>query len=135
MRESRHIEESRGFTLIESAIAMLVFIGAMLSLLALMAWGITLQADSLNAILAHSLAQAQIEELRALPSTDVRLAVGGSLTSNVANHFNQPAGRPVTRRWVVAAGPGGTLSVAVTVVPNNANVAVSPFQFQALLRP
>ena len=135
MRMSPEISQSRGFTLIESAIAMVVFVAASLALLPLIAWGITLQADSRNASDAYSLARAQVEELLALPTTDARLAVGGNLGSNVANHFNQPAGTPFIRRWVVVAGPIGTLDVTVTVVSNNSNVRVPPFQFKILLSP
>ena len=135
MRELRDISSSGGFTLIEALIAMLVFVSASVALIPLLVWGITLQANSRNAIAAHSLAQEQIEELKAVPTTDTRLANGGNLATDVANHFNQPAGTPFTRRWTVAAGPAGTLDLTVTVVSNNSNVTVPPFQFQALLQP
>ncbi len=135
MRVSSNFSRERGFTLIETAIAMLVFVTASLALLPLIAWGIRLQGDSRNAAVAHSIARAAIEELSALPTTDDQLAVGGALDSDVANHFGQPAGTPFTIRWVVAAGPAGTLDVTVTVVSNNNNVRVPPFQFQVLLPP
>ena len=109
MRGSQNINRSRGFTLVESMMAMLVFVAGSMSLIPLLVWGITLQANSRNASRAHSLARAQIEEFRAMPTTDAELAVGGSLTADVADHFDQPAGTPFTRRWVVAAGAPGSV--------------------------
>ena len=135
MRGSQNINRSRGFTLVESMMAMLVFVAGSMSLIPLLIWGMTLQANSRNASKAHSLARAQIEEFLAMPTTDAELAVGGSLTADVADHFDQPAGTPFTRRWVVAAGPASTLDVTITVVSNNGNVTVPSFQFQILLPP
>ena len=132
---SSHVGQTRGFTLIESMIAMIVFVAASLALVPLIMSGIVLQANSRNASRAHSVARAKTEELRGLPVTDAQLAVGGSLVSDVVDHFDQPAGTPFTRRWVVAAGPAGTLDVTVTVVSNNSTVTVAPFQFQVLLPP
>ena len=135
MRVSRDVGRMRGLTLVESAIAMAVFTAASTALIPLMVWGIRLQANSRNASAAHSLAQAMIEELRALPTTDAQLAVGGDLQNDVANYFDQPAGTPFTRRWVVVAGAAGTLDVTVTAVSNNDTVTVPPFQFKVLLPP
>ena len=126
---------ARGFTLVESMTAMLVFVAASLAVIPLIAAGIQLQGNSRNASAAHSQARAVAEELHALPANAPQRAVGGSLNNDVANHFDQPAGTPFTRRWVVANGVAGTLDVIVTVVSNNPNVRVPPFQFQVLLPP
>ena len=130
----RHVGRSRGFTLIESMIAMIVFTAASLALVPLIMSGIVLQANSRNASRAHALAQSKIEELRGLPTTNAQLAVGGSLANNNSTDHSDVS-NPFDIRWVVAAGPVSTLDVSVTVVSNNSTVTVPPFQFQALLPP
>ena len=116
-------------------IAMLVFVTASMAALPLIARGMTMQGDSRNSNMVQALVRAQVEELRGLPTSDLRLSVGGNLTSNVANHFNQVSGTPFTRRWTVAAGPTGTLDIVATVVSNNVNVRIPAFQFQLLRLP
>ena len=134
MEVPRHVGPSRGFTLIESMIAMIVFVAASLALVPLIVSGIVLQANSRNASRAHTLAQSKIEELRGLPTTNAQLAVGGSLANNNSTDHSDVS-NAFDVRWVVAAGPVSTLDVSVTVVSNNTTVTVPPFQFQVLLPP
>jgi hypothetical protein len=52
----------------------------------------------------------------------VQLAIGGSLTSNVANHAGQitsARGRVYNMRWTVAAGLNGTRDVVLRVSPTS----------------
>ena len=134
MEVSGHVGPSRGFTLIESMIAMIVFIAASLALVPLMMSGIVLQANSRNASRAHALAQSKIEELRGLPTSNAQLAVGGSLANNNSTDHSDVS-NPFDIRWVVAAGPASMLDVTVSVGSNNTTVTVPPFQFQVLLPP
>ena len=57
MEVPRHVGPSRGFTLIESMIAMIVFVAASLALVPLIVSGIVLEANSRNASRAHTLAR------------------------------------------------------------------------------
>jgi prepilin-type N-terminal cleavage/methylation domain-containing protein len=126
----RHSSE-RGFSLIETIIAMAVLTFGLVSVVGISAY-ISRANSTSNAVsvLATS-AQDQVDVLRSVIWTinsdkDARLAVGGSLTENVENHYkileDTPAGDIIVR-WVVAAGPGTTgdvRTVTIKVVQDNA---------------
>lgn len=89
----------------------LVGIAAMLALTTQMHIGARENARSTR------LAQDKFDELMKLNfASDPRVAVGGDLTSNVANYSDTPT-TGVTLRWVVEAGPtDDTRSVTVRVL-------------------
>jgi prepilin-type N-terminal cleavage/methylation domain-containing protein len=105
----------RGFTVIEVLVAMVILTVGLVSMAELMAVTLRLQQLGRNQTAATRLAQDKIDELMsqnwggAAPSA--QLAVGGSLTADVANHFDIPptfAGSTALsyrRRWVVTNGP------------------------------
>jgi type IV pilus modification protein PilV len=103
----------RGFTLIEVLVAMVILTIALVSMAELMAVTLRLQQLGRNQTAAVRLAQDKIDELMAQNwAVAAQLAVGGSLTADVANHFDTPptvsltdTARNYRRRWVVAAGP------------------------------
>jgi hypothetical protein len=81
-----------------------------------------------------SIGEAKLDELRsfsALRSADtVQIANGGSLTSNVANHWEQatsPRGRQYNLRWLVAPGLNGTKDVTLRVAPVSARARELPY--------
>ena len=106
-------------SLIEVLIAMVVTIVGIVAVAMMILYGIGLQVQARDATMANALAKSKIEELSiSLP------AVGGNLNSNVTGYSDTPTG--FTRRWVVAAGPAGTLDVTVRVIVENLTAAVSP---------
>lgn len=77
---------------------------------------ITLRMQQLgrNQTAAVRLAQDKVDQLMSLNfDTATSIAIGGSLTSNVANHNDTVTG--YTRRWVVAAGPVDPSSVSANL--------------------
>jgi prepilin-type N-terminal cleavage/methylation domain-containing protein len=105
----------RGFTVIEVLVAMVILTVALVSMAELMAVTLRLQQLGRNQTAATRLAQDKIDELMAQnwggAAPSAQLAVGGSLTADVANHFDTPPVVPgaaslnYRRRWVITAGP------------------------------
>jgi len=134
MKQKRHSQA--GFTLIETMIAMVVTMVGVMAVSLLIIYGIRLQAFSRDATIANAFAKAKIEQLRVTDAADPQRSLGGSLTANVANHFDTPPSTILfIRRWVVAAGPAGTQDIIVTVVWSNPNSRdpLPPIQIRALL--
>ncbi len=101
----------RGFTLIEVLIAIVILTVALVSMAELMAVTLRLQQLGRNQTAAMRLAQDKVDELMTQNfATAATVSIGGSLTADVANHFDVPVDMnnnplPFRRRWVVAAGP------------------------------
>ena len=98
----------RGFTLIEVLIAMVILTVALVSMAELMAITLRMQQLGRNQTLAMRLAQDKVDELMSRNFTFAQLTVGGSLTADVANHFDVPAAGTAgnlqyRRRWLVEA--------------------------------
>ena len=123
----------RGFTIIETLVAMVILTIALVSLAELMAVTLHLQMQGRNETSAVRLAQSKIDELVAVNFTDPNVAVGGSVTSDVAGYFtivgsttatqafasnNQIGGYKI--RWQIAAIAGETSirTLTVRVIPN-----------------
>ena len=112
--------DARGFGLIESLVSVGVASAGMLAVAGLLAPGATVQQRSREGGRSGMAAMQFLELLRMLPRTDARVSVGGSLTANVANHnalVNVPPMGQVRVRWLVQAGPAGTLDITVRAVP------------------
>lgn len=125
MSVSRLLKQRReGFSLVETVVAMLVGTAALISLAAVMVSSTQVQRMTLSRMEMTTLGEAKFDRLRAavaLRSADtVQLNVGGSLTSDVANHNEQVTsarGRLYQLRWQVAAGVTGTREVTLRVAP------------------
>jgi len=72
------------------------------------------------------LGDAKLDDLRSyaveLTSDTVQLSMGGSLTSDVADHSDvvqSAEGRPYRRRWEVTPGPAGSRHVEVRIVSDD----------------
>ena len=123
-----------GFTLVEVLVAMLVTVVGVVAVTIMVLYGVRLQTLSRDGTMATSLAKAKVEELHMLPAAAPERQVGGSLTNNDADHFDQPVDY-FTRRWVVAAGPAGTQDITVAVLSGDPRVVFPPVQIRVLLRP
>ena len=100
----------RGFTLIEVLIAFVLLTVALVSMAELMAITLRMQQLGRNQTAAARMAQDKIDELMTQNfTTSAQVSIGGSLTADVANHFDVPTlngvVQPYRRRWTVAAGP------------------------------
>jgi prepilin-type N-terminal cleavage/methylation domain-containing protein len=94
-----------GFSLIEVMVCTLILTTGMLGIAGLLGVTTTMQFSAREAARSTRLAQEKIDELMKLDfDTAAAVAVGGSTTANVANHFEQPIDG-VTVRWQVANGP------------------------------
>ncbi|MDA2925010.1 prepilin-type N-terminal cleavage/methylation domain-containing protein [Acidobacteria bacterium AH-259-L09] len=133
MEQQRKVQNSRGFSLVELLIAMLITVVGVLAVATLILYAIQLQSFSRDTSQAQALAQEKMEELRIVDPTDPQRSVGGDLNSNVANHYDEPAGTIFVRRWVVAGGPAGTQDLTIAVVSNVLNVQIGTVQIRALL--
>ena len=108
---------------------MVILTIALVSMAELMAITLRMQQLGRNQTLAMRLAQDKVDELMSRNFTFAQLSVGGSLTADVADHFDVPsagtaANLQYRRRWLVetlAADPGvpaGALRrVTVRVMP------------------
>lgn len=98
----------RGFTVIEVLIAMVILTVALVSMAELMAITLRMQQLGRNQTSAMRLAQDKVDELMSRNFTFNQLTVGGSLTADVADHFDVPAAGTAgnlqwRRRWLVEA--------------------------------
>ena len=120
----------RGFTLIEVLIAMVILTIALVSMAELMAITLRMQQLGRNQTLAMRLAQDKVDELMTRNFAFAQLTVGGSLTADVANHFDVPAAGTAgnlqyRRRWLVEAlNQGDTVQVTVGNPPVVTNTAI-----------
>jgi hypothetical protein len=113
-----------GWSLVEATVGMLVGTVALIALAGVLVSTSFLHSLSLSKMELTSLGEAKLDQLRshaALQTTDtMRLAAGGSLASNMADHNEQvttPRGRVYNVRWMVANGIAGTRNVTVRVIP------------------
>ncbi|AMY07392.1 hypothetical protein LuPra_00564 [Luteitalea pratensis] len=118
--------DERGFGLVESVISVGIAGSGLLAVAGLLAAGASMQRNSRDGGRAGMAAMQQLEVLRMLPRTDARVQLGGggaaagSLTANVANYnglVNVPPAGQVRVRWLVQAGPAGTLDISVRAEP------------------
>jgi hypothetical protein len=118
--------DERGFGLVESLISVGIAGSGLLAVAGLLAAGASMQRNSRDGGRAGMAAMEQLEVLRMLPRTDLRVQAGaggtaaGSLTANVTNYNAlvnvAPAGQ-VRVRWLVQDGPAGSLDITVRAQP------------------
>jgi Tfp pilus assembly protein PilV len=122
-RASRPLsQDERGFGLVESLVSVGIAGGGLLAVAGLLAAGANMQRSSRDGGRAGMAAMQQLEILRMLPRTDARVQTnpGGSLTTNQTNYTAlvnvAPTGQ-VRVRWLVQAGPAGSLDITVRAEP------------------
>jgi hypothetical protein len=106
--------------------ATIVFALGLLGSAGLMASSIRQQRLVASRVEMVSIADAKIDELRAIGRTPLgdplrsKLAVGGSMTTSVPNYndvIDNADGRSYRRRWQIAADPTGARRVGIRVEP------------------
>ena len=125
MRLAGVMEHRRdGFSLVETVVAMLVGTMALIALAGVMVSSSQVQSVSLSRMELTAIGETKLDQLRAysaLRTADtLQLAIGGSLTSDVANHtgvMTSARGRQYRLRWTVAAGLNGTRDVTLRAAP------------------
>jgi prepilin-type N-terminal cleavage/methylation domain-containing protein len=111
------VRAERGFTLVEVLICTLILTTGMLAIAGLLGVSTQMQIGAREAARSMRLAQEKVDQLMKQNfETDDAVAVGGSVTENSEDHFEQPM-EGVTVRWAVEDGPvEDTRIVTVRVV-------------------
>lgn len=107
-------EKTKGFTLIECVIAMVLVMIGFVAIFGLLTACLKTESISRELAVANSLTRSKIEELKNSQRT-----TGGSLTGNASGYFDNPNSR-YTRRWQIVADSMGTHTVTVLILPNEA---------------
>lgn len=116
LRVGTRARDARGFGLVESLVSVGIAGAGLLAVAGLMAVAATQQQRGRDGGRAGVAAMQQLEVLRILPPNDARLVAGGNLFANVANHnalIDMPPAERVRVRWLIQAGPAGSLDITV----------------------
>ncbi len=113
-----------GFTIIELIISIMVLTVGILGVLGVMATVTAYQMRTASRDEMTGFLEGKLEELRAaavvMSADSMQITMGGSLTSSQNDHSDEvtgPAGRLYILRWQVQAGPAGTRTVTLRIVP------------------
>lgn len=132
-------QTERGFTILETAIAMVVMMVAALGAVSIFAYSITNNASAKDRGLAMTVAQQQLEQLRAAPFTDSSLAETSTsgrtaeiksadrrftTVTTIANS-EFVGGQPTLKTIRVRVTPAGS-NFGVTVVTRRATTVIGP---------
>lgn len=130
---------------------MVVLTIGLVSLAEMLAVTLRLQQLGRNEMQAVRLAQDKLDQLMSLSFSDAQISIAGSLTANVADHFDTadgPDGTPgtaddisqmagYTRRWLVEAHPDSAnlRQITIRVIPQLAdNRTAAPFELVSIIR-
>jgi prepilin-type N-terminal cleavage/methylation domain-containing protein len=112
-----------GFTVVEVLVALLVLSVAIIPMAGVMTQAARVQGQALSRAELTAMAESKFEEFRAAAvlGPSAALTTGGSVTSDLANKTDQvtsASGRNYRRRWLVASGPEGSITVTLRVLPS-----------------
>jgi prepilin-type N-terminal cleavage/methylation domain-containing protein len=117
------VSGDRGFTLIEVMLSIVVLAVGLVSIVGISGYVSRANTVSNDLSILATAAQDEVDRLRtatwSLSTEDPALAVGGSLTADVADHFSTRTGSPIGDlkvRWVVSEGPGTTGDVRTITI-------------------
>jgi len=141
LRSSKpRLARADGVTLVETLIAATILVFGLLAIAQLLGVSIKQHQLARNNEEASRLAIAKIEDLQKLDfAADAAIQITptspNSLTTNVANYFDNPTPN-FTRRWKVKAGPtANTRQVSVRMAPTTGDTsAAHVFTFTSIVR-
>jgi prepilin-type N-terminal cleavage/methylation domain-containing protein len=136
-----------GFTIVELLFALLMLSVAILALASVMSQTRRMQGLALSRAEVTTVAETAFEGMRssaagaktapACPGTNCALTLGGSLTSDVASKSDvttSASGRQYRRRWLVQAGPEGSVQVTLRVLPlSSSRYELSQLDFNTII--
>lgn len=119
-------------------VAMVILTIGLVSLAELLAISLRMQQLGRNETEAVRLATDKLDQLNSLNfDTAATIQIGGSLTANVADHFDTDV-QGYTRRWLVEAGPDGNpdlRQITIRVIPTLIDVrTTSEFEMISIIR-
>ena len=119
-RRRPRLDHEDGFGLVESVMSMGIAATGLMAVAGLLAASAGMQMRSRETGRSGMAAVQQLERLRILPLTDLRVQPGGSLTADLPNKsavVNLPPAGLVRIRWVVTTTTFGALDVRVVATP------------------
>ncbi len=117
------MKQSRGFSLVELLVALVIFSFGVLAGVALLGAGHKWEGQAELETQLTVAAEMKMEELKAVAGTSLSdtlaLVLGGDLDTNATGYWDtvELDGRVFTRRWEVVQGPAGTRQVTVRTQP------------------
>jgi prepilin-type N-terminal cleavage/methylation domain-containing protein len=117
------VKQSRGFSLVELLVALVIFSFGVLAGVALLGAGHKWEGQAELETQLTVAAEMKMEELKAVAGTSLSdtlaLVLGGDLDTNATGYWDtvELDGRVFTRRWEVVQGPAGTRQVTVRTQP------------------
>ena len=115
-RHMKHTSSHAGFSLVEAAISSALMTVGALGVASLFIYGTRMQSVARYSSTATELAQARLEQLRMLPPGSTGRTAGGTLADNSQANYTAVVGA-YRLRWLVAAGPAGTIDITVRAIP------------------
>lgn len=138
MKRRKHLSNKQGFTLLETSVAMVVLMIAVLGSVSVFVYSIRNNSGASDRELAMAVAQQKLEQLRSVSFTDSSLnATTGTTTSIVRagrtytvvtkiTHSNTVNGQPTVKTIEVQATPQGTSLGTVLLSTVRTTVLVGP---------
>jgi Tfp pilus assembly protein PilV len=135
-------ENCAGFTILETCVAMLIMLVAVLGSVSIFAYSIKNNSGANDREMAMAVAQRQLEELRNVSFTDASLneTATGGVTSNLTRagrpyrvvttitHSNVVDGQPTFKTIMVQVTPQGTALGSVTLRSVRATNQIGPYR-------
>lgn len=138
MKRRKHLSNKQGFTLLETSVAMVVLMIAVLGSVSVFVYSIRNNSGASDRELAMAVAQQKLEQLRSVSFTDSSLnATTGTTTSleragrtytvvTKITHSNTVNGQPTVKTIEVQATPQGTSLGTVLLSTVRTTVLVGP---------
>jgi Tfp pilus assembly protein PilV len=114
MRAREKINQQKGFTLLETSVALVVMMVGGLGIAAVFSYAIRNNTGSGDRVAALAVAQQQMERLRNLPFDDAGLT---ATTTNPAAVTMTSAGRNYAVRTIITNTTGTVKTIAIQVTP------------------
>jgi len=107
-----------GFTLVEALVAIVILVFGLIAVTNLMVVAASSNSVANQGTAAATIAAQRLEQLKAIPFGDARLAAGGNVTADAAGFFSNPDDMvpgvgQVHSRWQIVSPQPGVLFIRV----------------------